>query len=354
MVTHTSGQDKRGNMNNTVLKIPPQPEEPPGENYLTTKPEVKPRFESRSASEALEPQPPIEFVVDSVVTRGSVNLFFGEAGSKKTYILLYLGACASVGKNFLNFTTTKSRVLIIDEESGNKRLLRRLGEVLRGALILDPSNIEFMTLYRLKLDKESDVIDLQNFIMAKGFEIVIIDALSDVMDGDENSKEYMQPVFNNLRLIADKTNAAIFIIHHPNKTGGYRGSSAIKGSVDLMIEVVSPEDSDLIKFSSKKERDIEKVSFMAKAVWVDDQFYLQALDFEDRVENMSDAQKFVVEILKEHGNLFIKELVGFDSDFTEKTITQAIKDLAKAGIITRINEGGRGKAAQYGLKVGKE
>ena len=203
----------------------------------------KPRFEAQSATKALEPQPPIDFIIDRLISRGSVNLFYGEAGSKKTYSLMYLAACCSVGKNFLNFSTKSAKVLIIDEESGNVRLLRRLGEVLRGALIEDPGNIFYMSLSRLKLDNQTDVIDLMNFITVNEYDLIVIDSLSDVMDGDENSKEDVQPVFNNLRLIADQTNTAIFMIHHPNKMGGYRGSSAIKGSVDLMIEVVSQDGS---------------------------------------------------------------------------------------------------------------
>lgn len=318
-------------------------------------PEDKPRFEIINAAIALQPQPPIEFVIDNLITRGSVNVFYGEAGSKKTYALLYMAACCSVGKDFLRFTTKPRKVLFIDEESGSRRLLMRLGEVLRGALIENTQNIFYMTLNRLRLDNNKDVLELLNSIKTGGFDMVIIDALSDVMDGDENSKQDVQPVFNNLRLIADQTNAAIFIIHHPNKTGGYRGSSAIKGSVDLMIEVVSSDGSDIIKFSSKKERDIEKINFMAKTVWVDDQFYLQPLDLEDQIERMPDAQKFVIAALKGK-QLFIKDILdmGNSDGQTEGTIRQAIKDLANLNTIYRTNDGGQGKPAQYAIREVKE
>ena len=311
----------------------------------------KPRFEAKSASEALQPQPPIDWVYKNLAGSGSVILFHGEAGSKKTYATCYMLACASVGMKFLQFETKKVKCLIIDEESGNTRLLRRLGEILRGAMIEDPSNIDYISLEQVKLDNTSDVIDLLNFIKVHNYELILIDALADVMDGDENSKEHVQPVFNNLRKIAEETGAVIMIIHHSNKAGGYRGSSAIKGSVDLMLEVTSSNGSNIIKFTSQKERDIEKITFSAKAIWEDDKFYLQPLDFDDEIETLSETEHFVIDILQDIGELFINEIVdkGKRDNYTTEAMKMAIKLLTKKGLIKRTNTGGRGIAAKYGI-----
>ena len=310
----------------------------------------KPRFEASSASEALQPQPPIDWVYKNLAGSGSVILFHGEAGSKKTYATAYMLACASVGMKFLQFETKKVKCLIIDEESGNTRLLRRLGEILRGAMIEDPSNIDYISLEQVKLDNTTDVIDLLNFIKVHNYELILIDALADVMDGDENSKEHVQPVFNNLRKIAEETGAVVMVIHHSNKMGGYRGSSAIKGSVDLMLEITSSNGSNIIKFTSQKERDIERITFSAKAIWEDDKFYLQPLDLDDEIESLSDAERCVYRLL-ENGELFLKEIESkaMDKNFTSSAATMAINLLSKKGLIQRTNEGGRGKPAKYGI-----
>ena len=52
------------------------------------KPGDIPRYTVRNAAYALQPQPPIEYLIDKLVTSCSVNVFFGEPGSKKTYILV--------------------------------------------------------------------------------------------------------------------------------------------------------------------------------------------------------------------------------------------------------------------------
>ena len=313
----------------------------------------KPRYIIHDASEALQPQEPMEYLVEPIITRGSVNVFYGEAGSKKTYSLLSLTVCVGAGLDWLGFKTKISNILIIDEESGNKRLTRRLGETLRGALVYEPTNIKYVSLAGFKLDDTADCLLVMNLIEETNAELVLIDALSEIMDGDENAKKDVQPVFNNLRKIAEETNAAIILIHHSNKIGGYRGSSVIKGSVDLMIEVTSTDDSELVKFTSKKERDIERINWMAKAVWENDQFYLQSVSLDDQILDMPEPQVFIVESLKQHGKLFIKDLetMGTNDNFTGQGIRNSIKVLDKAGIIIRCNEGGKGKAAQYKLRM---
>lgn len=316
----------------------------------------RPRFVAKSANEALKPQPPIDWIIDGLMSTKSVVEIHGDGGSKKTYCLYYMLVCASKGIPFLQFKTKKSKCLILDEESGETRLLRRLEEILKGGMIEDISSLEYMSLKQVKLDNTADVIDLMNFIQVNQYDIIVIDALSDVMDGDENSKKDTQPVFNNLRKIAEETGALIIIIHHSNKIGGYRGSSAIKGSVDLMLEVVSNEGSPIIKFTSKKERDIERISFSAKASWQDKKFYLQQLDFDDQVNALSDAEQHVIETLEQYGELFINEIEakGTASDFTGASMRTAIKKLVKDGLIIRTNEGGRGKQAKYGITPKKD
>ena len=85
-----------------------------------------------TATDALQPQPPINWIVEGLISAGSVNIFYGEGGSKKTYALLDMMVCVSNGEDWIGFKTVRSNTLIIDEESGRRRILRRLGDTLRG------------------------------------------------------------------------------------------------------------------------------------------------------------------------------------------------------------------------------
>jgi len=309
-------------------------------------PVPKPRYTVRNAAFALQPLPPVDPVVKGLINRGDLVIPYGESGSKKTYSMISLAVCVANGKKWLDFETYKTRVLIIDEESGERRLSRRLAESIRGEVCGEDTDLLFVSLANFKLDDANDAAILQALIEECQAGLVIIDALADIMDGDENSKQDTQPVFSALRKIADSTNAAIIVIHHSNKTGGYRGSSAIKGAVELMIEVKSEDGSPFVSFRTVKMRDIEAKTWTARAVWTDDQFYLSTVEKGQADENFTKAQRFVIRFLKAHGASLVDTIADNAEGCEPATARRATYSLVDRGITFRTNTG---KQAIYDL-----
>jgi hypothetical protein len=310
----------------------------------------RPRYVLRNASFALSDLPPIEWIVGEMISAGSVSMFYGEPGSKKTYALLSMAICVAMGKPWLGQDVKPCKVLIVDEESGERRLALRLGLALRGEFGDENTPIEFVSLAGFKLDDKEDRKELQLLIEATGAGLVIIDALADVMDGDENSKQDTQPVFTALRKLAEATNAAIIIIHHSNKAGGYRGSSAIKGALDLMVKITSEDGSDWITFKSEKTRDGEAVQFMAVAKWTESQFYLTPAEKPEKAKKLTPSQTATLEYIKKHGPLPIKEIASHAESCSPDAARQAVYALARLGLAYRTSPDaplGRGSDAIY-------
>ncbi len=317
--------------------------------------EEHPRYTVRSAADALKPQPPIEYIVDKLITAGSLGVFYGEPGSKKTYCLLYLGVCVATGSPCLDFKTFLKPVLIVDEESGETRLSRRLGEVLRGCVAGVDTQLHYVSLAGFKMDSDNDPIILQALIETLGAKLVIMDALADVMGGDENSKEDTQPVFTALRKIADRTGAAIILIHHSNKAGGYRGSSAIKGAVDLMVKVESEDGSNVINFASEKNRDGDPQKWAAVAAWnnEDETFKLRPWTMTNE-PHYSKAQAYVLRFLEDKTEpAAIDDIENSADTCSPNAARQAVYSLVSQKKVYRTNPGkagGRGVTALYALK----
>ena len=222
---------------------------------------------------------------------------------KKTYSLLSMGVCVSVGKPWLDMPTRACKVLFIDEESGESRLSLRLAAALRGELAWKDTPFEFISLAGFHLDDPADELLLENEIRGFGAGLVIFDALADLMEGDENSKQDTQPIFCALRRLAERTGAALCIIHHANKMGGYRGSSAIKGAVDLMVQVTSEDGSEFVKFKTEKNRDGgQALSWAARATWLKEPETFSLLAAEKHVKGrvLSKPQEYVLRYLTEH------------------------------------------------------
>lgn len=310
--------------------------------------EPKPRYIIRTAADALKPQPPIEYVVKPLFVSHSVNIVYGKPGKGKTYSMMSMGTCTAQGKRWLNYETTKTNVLIIDEESGGVRLSRRLGEALRGENCDETTPIFYISLAHFKLDDDLDPILIENIIDETQAGLVIIDALSEIMDGDENSKKDVQPIFNKLRTIADNTGAAIVVIHHSNKQGSYRGSSAIEGNIETMIQVEYQEKSKQITFTSEKNRDGKLIEFAAIPHWEDDKFYLTPAMVQKQ-EFFSKAERYVMGYLKENGASPIPDIMAAADICSPQSARQAVYSLTSRNLLYRVDKKEKGSVATYGL-----
>ena len=240
-------------------------------------------------------------------------------------------------------------MLILDEESGERRLTLRIGAALRGELGGKDTPLEYVSLAGFKLDNKNDVEELINLVEDREVGLLIIDALADIMEGDENSKQDTQPVLSALRKIAESTNTAIIVIHHSNKSGGYRGSSAIKGALDLMVKIDSENDSNWINFKSEKVRDAEGIKFTGVATWTEDQFYLSEADGTEKPRSQPPSQQYVINYLSRKGASSVSEIMDHADTCSPEAARRAVYSLANEDVIRRINAGGQGKAAIYSL-----
>jgi hypothetical protein len=308
------------------------------------------------ADRAFEATAPLEFLVDGLLTVGSVNLLVAPGGSGKTWVAYWLAVCVAMGKAFLGFATRQGGVLIVDEESGPRRGLRRLLEVFNGAFVKreDAPPIAFISLAQLDLGNPDDVSALHVRILEANARLVIIDALADVMPGcDENSVKDVMPVMMNLRSLAETTQATFVVLHHSNKaTGGYRGSTAIQGAVDLLLQMEKAPESKYISFSVEKARDIEPRKFTAMATWLQDppQFYLSETDVNPKA-HLNKSQCFVLRYLADNPNAEMAEITGAADVCTPSTARTAVYNLVGSGHVQKTGTGktGRGNKQQFDL-----
>ena len=319
-------------------------------------PEEAQRFKLHTAAEALREQEPTEWIVERLFSAGSVSLVVGEGGSKKTWAMLDMTVCVAQGVDWLGFMTQQAPVLFIDEESGPRRLARRLGQVLRGYGAGAETPISYVTLAGFNfLQIETDVNELQALIMGTEAKLVVIDALADVMlGGDENSVRDVQPVFHRLRQVAEVTGAAIVVIHHSNKTGGYRGSSAMHGAVDLMLKMDSRTGENYIAFDVEKARDVEPHKFAAAANWGDDMFNLTVASAIQSTDRYSKSERYVLRYLEEHGDSDMAAIKSHADSCSEESARRAVYSLADKGQVERKDTGGPGARAVYGLLDSEE
>jgi predicted ATP-dependent serine protease len=115
----------------------------------------------------------------------------------------------------------------------------------------------------LNAGKLPDIEALEKRIKALGITLVIIDNLGLISPSSAENSDEMIIVMSHLRLLAERTGAAIVVIHHQRKSSGIqsragesiRGHSSIESAVDLALRVDREADSDFITIQSTKSRD---------------------------------------------------------------------------------------------------
>lgn len=315
------------------------------------------RYTLHWLEEAFGEEIPVEWIVNGLFQRGSINLLHGAPGTKKTYALLDLSMCLVEGKQWLGRDTVAGTVLLIDEESGPRRLRRRLREVARGHDTPADAPLAYTTLEMFDLlNSKDDTEHIDNLMANVAPALVIVDALADIMPGgDENEVKDTHLIFQKLKYLAHRHNCCVVVIHHSNRAGGYRGSSAIPGVVDVMLKLESkPRTGDLL-FTIEKNRDGEEDSFGAEivfdkamaAVCLVSQTATRARQSHERA-----SIQHVLEYLKTAGGgAYVDDIVANPAICSPAAARAAIYVLARQGRIARTDKGGRGSRAYYELIV---
>jgi len=296
-----------------------------------------------SLADALWKPSPQKWVIQGLISEGSVSVVAGFPGTKKSYAMLTAAMAVASGLPWIGFTTHKGPVLVIDQESGTRRLIKRLEQVLNG-MKCKPEIPLFYTTEPLNLRVKEGINSLDQFIKSKKAKLVVIDALADIMPGaDENTVKDVGPVFLSLRKIAEDNNCAIVIIHHANKSGDYRGSTSISASVDLLVMVTSNPNSEHIQFKMEKARDIEALLFAAKIRFSEDAVEMERCEAGRNITFSKEEEK-VVKYLTKQLKATMPEIL------TETRVSRNIvSSLTRKGVVQRLDEGGKGVSGTYGL-----
>lgn len=317
------------------------------------------RFIVRDAAYSLSPQNTLKYLLEGIIYERAIAVIYGDGGSKKTWSLLYLGACVASGCPWGDIDTHKANVLYIDEEIGDYDMHTRSGMCIRGALGDQDVQLHYVSYAGFHIDNPTDEAMVINLIREQQAGLVIFDALSEIMRGDENSKQEVQPVFEALRRISDKTGAALIIVHHTNKHEGFRGSTVIKNAPDILIKITSEENSNFIDFKIQKSRRAKTTRWTMHATWEDgDKFYLGHAEAKIKPEGLNKGETFLIQYLTENGNT---EKIVLQDKFkaaklgTPKACENCLQSLKDKNLITRVNPSKSNKVrAIYGLFTNSE
>lgn len=308
-----------------------------------------------SAADAFGSPPAVDWCVEGLFARPSLNILVGDPGSKKTLLALDLAVCVASGKPWLGHPVTACPTLIVDEETGKPRLWARI----HGALLAHQAQPEipfhYMSLASFDLRDPAECGQLQQAAESVSAGLIVIDALVDVIRGsDENSVLALQPFFTRMRQLAEATHSAVLILHHNNKSGSFRGSSVISAGVDLLLSIESLPDSPLVHLRPLKTRNAAPEPFTAQVHFSGDQFHFTQSNekpiFKIPAAVRQNTATAILDLLAESPadtQFLVANLPGISLG----TIRNVLHQLKLSGLVERADGGSMGAKATYRLSV---
>ena len=199
---------------------------------------------------------PPAFLLRPWLRTGHVWLAYAPAGIGKTFFALNVAYAVASGGRFLEWTAPGPRpVLYVDGEMETWEMQARLRGIHEAAKRdgngdPDAARLKLQGFAATYQDPGSPFPDLATeegrrtlLRLARGKALVVIDNLTTTMrSGDENEAASWAPMQDTLVELR-KTGTACLLIHHANKTGDQRGTSAKDVILNGKIKLDRPKDA---------------------------------------------------------------------------------------------------------------
>lgn len=208
------------------------------------------RYPALNLTELLNPnRPPREFVIEGLLPARAATALVAPAGTAKSLLALGIAIAVSQGHHrFAGFDIPRQRaVLYIDMENTTDDLAERFADY--GLTPNDTLNgLTYLSLPRLPyLDTPEGGQDLAAILdtyQLQPGDLVIIDSLQRVIEGEENKADTLRAFYANAGIELKRRGLTVLRLDNTGKdtTKGSRGTSSKRDDVD--VELVMVRDAD--------------------------------------------------------------------------------------------------------------
>jgi hypothetical protein len=211
-------------------------------------------------------------LVLGVMRAGELAVLYGEPSSYKTFVALDLALKVAAGMSWWGHSVSSGSVLYFAGEarSGLKKRIRAWAFEHK----VDPRTLAMRLLpHAIALLDEGQFQKLLASIarLERMPALIVVDTLARFMiGGDENSTQDMGAFVARCASLQQITGATVVIVHHKGKgAASERGSSALRGAADVMINVERTDfGPTLVGDKAKDDAPLERLLLEAKRVWL--------------------------------------------------------------------------------------
>lgn len=260
----------------------------------------------------------VDWLVEPVVERGALVALFSPPKEGKSLLALEIAACLATGRPVLSRPEGPPvHVLYVDFENRQKDFVDRLR-----AMNFSPADLKgwlhYLSFPSMRtLDTQEGGAQLHANAIKYGAELVVIDTVSRVLEGNENDADTFKEMYRHSLTRLKRDGIACIRLDHAGKDAdrGQRGSSAKNADVDVVWRLTKTS-----KYKVRLIRDFSRQHSYPEAIDMvrTDNPYLRhetdrILEMEEAMEDEKGATPAV-------------------ADLGDARVTKAIRDLERWGV----------------------
>jgi AAA domain len=204
-------------------------------------------------------------VVQNIFEAGCVAVLAGSPNAGKTFIAVHLGVHVAAGEPWFGAKVAQGPVVYVAAEApGSVKTRARLA----ASHGFKGKRLPFYVVSASPgLGSDVDTVADTKRLMATlstvaseegaAVKLLIIDTVASVLGGGEENADGMLLLAGSAKHIAQNTNAAVILVHHPSKADpkSLRGHSSLAAAVDAIINVETDENTGIRTATLTKSRD---------------------------------------------------------------------------------------------------
>lgn len=217
-----------------------------------------PTIELLTVEKLLELPPP-NWLIEDIIEEGAFAVLYGPSGEGKTFVALDWSLCIAANRKWHGRFVTSGPVVYVVAEGG-RNIGSRIAAWMQEHEIDDLKSM-FAVLRAVEITNREHLTDLQRAIEDHEIRpsLIVIDTLARCFGGgDENSAKDMGLFVRACDHLREVTGATVLAVHHTGKgiNPTERGSSALRGAADAMIQVYRKDRGIFVEVDKQKDAEL--------------------------------------------------------------------------------------------------
>ncbi|MEV2242795.1 AAA family ATPase [Micromonospora sp. NPDC049891] len=208
---------------------------------------------------ALRSIPPIEPLIDGILSRRATAVLVGSYGSGKTFLALALACAVGTGRDWLGRAVKRCPVLYIVGEgaAGLDARITAWEQAWNAGQPIDDGDVIFVVRPG-SIASPHTWADILAFAIAHGVGLIILDTLSSLGPDVDETKD-AATITRRMADLADAIDGTVLLVHHPgwSDDGRTRGGYQWEANTDEVLVLHGTAKSPELRLERKKVKDGE-------------------------------------------------------------------------------------------------